>query len=160
MVWGWGLSRCPGSASLCVQDDSHIPQLFGAREGTLQRCEQRRKGMEVEGKGRYNSALKTPKTSVSGTQAGLSSLCRQPPESQQSLGHPPWPKPISLVPIVALLLPDPVLFIAAHPCVGLLLLRAGLFSLETRPWLQPVPPCCSYSPAKQLLPSWMILRWY
>lgn len=131
MVWGWGLSCCPGSASLCVQDDSHIPQLFGAREGTLQWCEQRRKGMEVEGKGRYNSALKTPKTSVSGTQAGLSSLCRQPPESQQSLRHPPWPKPISLVPIVALLLPDPVLFIAAHPCVGLLLLRAGLF-----PWRQ------------------------
>lgn len=104
------------------------------------------------------SALKTPKTSLSGTQAGLSSLCRKPPESQQAPGHPPLPKPMSPVPTVALPLPGPVLFIAAHPCVGSLLLRADIFSLETSPRLQPVPPRSSYSPAEQLLPSWMILR--
>lgn len=36
--------------------------------------------------------------------------------------------------------------------------KGDLPSLETSPWLQPIPPRSSHSPAKQLLPSWTNLR--
>ena len=151
MVRGWGLRCFPGSTSLCVRGDFHTPQLLGAREGTLQQCEWKGRAWWWSEREDVKSLLfkSRPKTSVSDTQAGSSSLCRQPPVSQQALGHPALLKPMSLVPTTALPLPGPVLLIAAHPCVGSLLLRADLFSLETSPRLQPVPPRSSYSPAKQ-----------
>lgn len=155
-IRGW-ISPCYAArAALCLQDDPYTPQLFRAGEEHWSSVNGE-EGAVVEGK-MSESALKPPNSLFQAPRQVFPAFAGNLQRAERPWGILLRETSVPSTTVTPGLL-CPVLFIA-HPCAGSTLLRAGLLSLEISPWFQPVPPCPSHSPAKQLLPSWTNLRQY